>query len=268
MSSTTSIAMKTQNQTDLPPFSRATCSDEEWETRVALAATYRLIAHYGWDDLIYTHISARVPGPEHHFLINPYGLMFEEITASSLVKVDIEGKAVVATDHPINAAGFTIHSAMHAHSPDANCVIHTHTDDGLAVAAQKHGLLPLSQTAMLMLEDIAYHDYEGVALNLEERERLLEDMGDKHLMILRNHGNLTVGKNCSDAFLRMYYLERACTAQVKALSAGHENLNLPNQGVPEFTASQGSRSFDQGREGPAWFALLRLLDRTNPGYDA
>ena len=265
--STTSINMKQNEQTGLPPFSRDTISEEEWDIRVALAATYRLIAHYGWDDLIYTHISARIPGPEHHFLINPYGMMFEEITASSLVKIDLEGNAVIATDWGVNAAGFTIHSAMHEHSDEANCVIHTHTDDGMAVSAQKHGLLPLTQMSMLMLGDLAYHDYEGVALDLKERARLLEDMGDKHLMILRNHGTLTVGKNCSDAFLRMYYLERACTAQVKALSAGQDNLNLPNQGVPEFTANQGSGSFNQGQDGQAWFALLRLLDRTNPGYD-
>jgi len=265
--STTSINMKQNEKNGLPSFDRATISEEEWEIRVALAATYRLIAHYGWDDLVYTHISARVPGPEHHFLINPYGLMFEEITASSLMKIDLDGNAVIATDWSINAAGFTIHSAIHQHAEDANCVIHTHTDAGLAVAAQKHGLLPLSQTSMLILGDLAYHDYEGVALNLDERARLLNDMGDKHLMILRNHGNLTIGKNCSDAFLRMYYLERACTAQVKALSTGHENLNLPNQGVAEFTSGQSRGLFDKGREGPPWHALLRLLDRTNPGYD-
>ena len=265
--STTSIAMKT-DQTDLAPFDRNNCSEEEWQARVDLAATYRLIAHYGWDDLIYTHISARIPGPDHHFLINPYGMMFEEITASSLVKVDLEGNAQHASDFSVNAAGFTIHSAMHMHSPEANCVIHTHTDDGVAVSAQAHGLMPLSQTAMVLGADIAYHDYEGVALNLEERERLLTDMGDKHIMILRNHGNLTVGKNCSDAFLRMYYLERACSMQIKALATGHDNLNMPNQGVAEFTGQQVARSFDTGKEGSAWPALLRLLDRHNPGYDA
>lgn len=264
--STTSVSMEVNKDTALPPFDRSATSEEEWKIRVDLAATYRLIAHYGWDDLVFTHISARVPGPEHHFLINPYGLMFEEMTASALVKIDLDGNAQHESEHPINAAGFTIHSAMHANSPDANCVIHVHTDDGVAVSAQKHGLMPLSQTAMLMCGDIAYHDYEGVALNLEERERLLADMGDRHLMILRNHGTLTVGKNCSDAFMRMYYLERACTMQIRALSTGHANLNMPNQGVAEFTASQGRNSFDTGTEGIAWPALMRLLDRTNPGY--
>lgn len=249
-------------------FDRSLITDEEWEIRVQLAATYRLVAHYGWDDLVFTHLSARVPGPEHHFLINPYGLTFDEITASSLVKIDLEGQPVLETPYPVNAAGFTIHSAMHMHSDKANCVIHTHSDDGVAVSAQAEGLMPLSQTAMVIRDDVAYHDYEGVALDLDERERLVADIGDKHCMILRNHGLLTTGKTCVEAFLRLYYLERACTYQIKALSAGHDRLNLPNQGVAAHTASQGGPGFDRGDNSIAWPALLRILDRTNPGYDA
>lgn len=249
-------------------FDRSLITDEEWDVRVQLAASYRLVAHYGWDDLVFTHLSARVPGPEHHFLINPYGLTFDEITASSLVKIDLEGNPVLETPYPVNSAGFTIHSAVHSHSSDANAVIHTHSDDGVAVSAQSHGLLPLSQTAMIMDGDIAYHDYEGVALDLDERERLLADLGDKHNMILRNHGLLTVGKTCADAFLRLYYMERACTYQIKALSAGMDNLNMPNQGVPKHTADQVQWTFNTGGNSIAWPALLRILDRTNPGYDA
>jgi ribulose-5-phosphate 4-epimerase/fuculose-1-phosphate aldolase len=267
MATQQSVAIKV-DRAALPPFDRATCSPAEWQIRVDLAATYRLVALYGWDDMVFTHISARVPGPEHHFLINPYGMTFDEITASSLVKIDLEGRPQHATPHYVNAAGFTIHSAMHMHSENANCVIHTHSDDGVAVAAQKHGILPISQTAMIMWGDIAYHDYEGVALDLGERERLLADMGDKHCMVLRNHGLLTVGKNCADAFLRLYYLERACTYQVKALSAGIENLNMPHQGTPEHTAEMVQWSFDGGAGKLSWPALLRKLDRVNPGYDA
>ena len=188
---------------------------------------------YGWDDMIFTHISARVPGPEHHFLINPYGLLFEEITASSLVKIDIDGNKVVDSPYPVNPAGFTIHSALHMNRDDAHCVIHLHTDDGVAVSAQEDGLLPLDQHAMMVTGDIAYHDYEGIALDLDERERLVADLGaNKHVMILRNHGTLTLGKSCADAFMRMYYLERACTMQVRALSGGMK-WNRVNQGVPK-----------------------------------
>src|SRR5579883_1237011 len=185
-------------------------SAEEWRARVDLAACYRLVAHYGWDDLVFTHISARVPGPEHHFLINPYGMMFHEITASSLVKVDFDGRIVMASEHPVNAAGFTIHSAIHMARADVNCIIHLHTRDGVAVSAQKEGLLPLSQTAMIARASLAYHDYEGIALDLGERERLVKDLGGKSLMILRNHGTLACGPTVEDAFLRMFALERAC----------------------------------------------------------
>ncbi len=241
-------------------------SPEEWRMRVDLAATYRLVAMHGWDDMIFTHISARVPGPEHHFLINPYGLLFEEITASSLVKIDVDGNKVQDAPYPVNPAGFTIHSALHMSRDDAHCVIHLHTDDGVAVSAQADGLLPLDQHAMAVVSDIAYHDYEGIALDLDERERLVADLGrDKHIMILRNHGTLTLGKSCSDAFLRMYYLERACTMQVRALSGG-ARPNRVNQGVAEKTAGQGAMIFEGMLGALAWPALLRKLDRTDEGY--
>jgi ribulose-5-phosphate 4-epimerase/fuculose-1-phosphate aldolase len=241
-------------------------SAEEWALRVDLAATYRLVAMYGWDDMIFTHISARVPGPEHHFLINPYGLLFEEITASSLVKIDVDGNKVGDSPYPVNPAGFTIHSALHMNRDDAHCVIHLHTDDGVAVSAQADGLLPLDQHAMVIVGDIAYHDYEGIALDLDERDRLVADIGkDKHVMMLRNHGTLTLGKSCADAFMRMYYLERSCTMQVRALSGGAKP-NMPNQGVPEKTAAQGQMAFEGLLGALAWPALLRKLDRLDPGF--
>src|SRR5271154_593555 len=240
-------------------------SAEEWKLRVDLAATYRLGAQHGWDDMIFTHISARVPGPDHHFLINPYGLLFEEITASSLVKIDLDGNKVEESPYSVNPAGFTIHSALHMNRDDAHCIIHVHTTDGVAVSAQADGLLPLDQHAMLIMGDLAYHDYEGVALDLDERERLVQDVGDKHLMMLRNHGTLTIGRSCADAFLRMYYLERSCSMQVRAL-AGGVKLNWPIQGVPEKTANQGGMAFEGLLGALAWPALLRKLDRTDPGY--
>src|SRR5271154_3265012 len=231
-------------------------SAEEWKLRVDLAATYRLVALHGWDDMIFTHISARVPGPDHHFLINPYGLLFEEITASSLVKIDLDGNKVQDTPYPVNPAGFTIHSALHMNRDDAHCIIHVHTTDGVAVSAQADGLLPLDQHAMLISGDTAYHDYEGVALDLDERDRLVHDIGDKHVMILRNHGTLSIGKSCADAFLRIYYLERACAMQIRAL-AGGVKVNAPNQGVPEKTAEQGAWAFAGYMGALAWPALLR-----------
>jgi ribulose-5-phosphate 4-epimerase/fuculose-1-phosphate aldolase len=240
-------------------------SPEEWAIREDLAATYRLVAMHGWDDMIFTHISARIPGPEHHFLINPYGLLFEEITASSLVKIGIDGNKVMDSPFPVNAAGFTIHSAIHMNREDANCVIHLHTTDGVAVSAQKDGLLPLDQHAMMITCDLAYHDYEGIALDLDERDRLVIDIADKNAMLLRNHGTLAVGKNCADAFLRMYYLERACSMQVRALGGGAE-LNWPNQGVPEKTAMQGKGAFEGLVGALAWPALRRKCDRVDPSY--
>jgi ribulose-5-phosphate 4-epimerase/fuculose-1-phosphate aldolase len=239
-------------------------SDAEWQLRLDLAATYRLVALHGWDDLIFTHISVRVPGPEHHFLINPYGFLFEEITASSLVKIDLDGQIVGRSDYPVNPAGFTIHSAIHMNREDAHCIIHLHTDDGVAVSAQADGLLPLDQTAMAVGWDVAYHDFEGGAIDLSERERLAGDLGMKNLLILRNHGTLAVGRDCAAAFLRIYFLERACTAQIRALSGGVK-LNLPHQGVPEKMAAQGAMAFEHLPR-IAWSALKRKLDRVSPDY--
>ena len=238
----------------------------EQQARVDLAATYRLVALYGWDDLIFTHISARVPDKDDQFFLNPYGMTFDEITASSLVKVDLEGNKVSDSPYEVNPAGFTIHSAVHMAGKDAHCVIHTHSYDGTAISAQKDGLLPLTQTSMITLSDLAYHDYEGIALNHDERDRLVNDLGDKHMMILRNHGLLATGANCADAFLRLFFLERACTMQVKALSGGHERLNMPNQGVPEKTSAQGRFQDANGIGALAWPALMRKLDRVDPSF--
>jgi len=238
-------------------------SDEEWGLRVDLAATFRLVAHYGWDDMIFTHISVRVPGPEHHFLINPFGLMFGEITASSLLKVDMEGRKVSKSPYPVNQAGFTIHSALHMAREDAHCVIHLHTLDGCAVAAQEAGLLPLTQHAMLIGWDIAYHDFEGVALDLEERERLVRDIGSKHIMILRNHGTLALGRTCADAFMRIYYLERACSMQVRALTAP---VSRALTEIQDKTGRQLPQAFEGQLSGAAWPALLRTLDRQDPSF--
>jgi ribulose-5-phosphate 4-epimerase/fuculose-1-phosphate aldolase len=242
-------------------------SEEEWNLRVDLAAAFRLVAHYGWDDLIFTHLSARVPGPEHHFLINPYQMMFEEITASSLVKIDVEGMPVGETPYIVNAAGFTIHSAIHMAREDAQAVVHLHTPYGQAVSAMSEGLLPHTQTGMIARHDLAFHEYEGIATDLEERERLVADLGDKHAMLLRNHGTLTVGDSIASAFVRMYFLERACEAQVHMLSAGRENLHNPPQGVADKVADQSSGpGVEMLSKMLAWPALLRKLDRIDPSY--
>jgi ribulose-5-phosphate 4-epimerase/fuculose-1-phosphate aldolase len=241
-------------------------SAEEWQARVDCAALYRLVALHGWDDMIFTHISMRVPGPDHHFLINPYGMFFEEITASSLVKVDLEGNIVSPTEYYINPAGFTIHSAIHGAREDALCVIHLHTDAGVGVSAQKEGLLPLTQNALLVIPQLAYHGYEGVALNLDERERLVADIGDKKLMLLRNHGTLSVGMTAADAFVGIFFLERACAEQVAALSAGRDNVLI----APE-AAQQEALGPSKGLamvSGLAWPGLKRKLDRQLPGYDS
>src|SRR5436190_17097066 len=215
-------------------------SAEEWQARVDLAALYRLVAMYGWDDLIYTHISARIPNTDHNFLINPYGLTFEEITASSLVKIDLDGNILQETPYFINPAGFTIHSAIHAARDDARYVMHLHSDQGVAVSAQKDGLLPLSQHALVVLPRLAYHDYEGIALNLDERERLVHDVGDKSVMLLRNHGTLSVGKTAADCWTGMFYLERACKQQVMALSVGRENVLIaPEESQTEVRNQTG-----------------------------
>ena len=238
---------------------------KEWQTRVDLAALYRLVALYGWDDLIYTHISARIPGPEHHFLINPYGLLFEEITASSLVKIDLDGNIRQETPHFINPAGFTVHSAVHAARDDARFVMHLHTSQGVAVAAQKEGLLPISQCALIVAPLLAYHDYEGLALNHDERKRLVADIGDKPMMMLRNHGTLATGETAADCWQHMYFLERACTVQVQALSGGRENVLIASE-ASQNEVSARTRGGMSG--GLAWPACLRKLDRKSPGHDA
>ena len=239
----------------------------EWEARVDLAAAYRLVALYGWDDLIFTHLSARVPGPEHHFLINPYDMMFEEITASSLVKIDVDGQPVGASAHPVNPAGFTIHSAIHMARDDAQAVMHLHTPHGQAVSAMACGLLPHTQTAMIAAHDVAYHEYEGIATDLEERERLVADLGARHAMILRNHGTLTVGDSVASCFLRLYFLERACEAQVLMLAAGADGLHTPPQGVEDKVARQSPPAgVGMLARGLAWPALLRKLDRIDLSY--
>jgi ribulose-5-phosphate 4-epimerase/fuculose-1-phosphate aldolase len=242
-------------------------SAEEWQVRVDCAALYRLVALHGWDDMIFTHISMRVPGPDHHFLINPYGMFFEEITASSLVKVDLDGNIVSPTPYYINPAGFTIHSAIHAAREDALCVIHLHTDAGVGVSAQKEGLLPLTQNALLMIPNLAYHGYEGVALNLDERERLVKDIGDKNLMLLRNHGTLAVGASAAAAFVGIFFLERACAQQVAALSAGRENVLIAPEEAQEETRNGPAKGV-QMVSGLAWPGLKRKLDRELPGYDS
>jgi ribulose-5-phosphate 4-epimerase/fuculose-1-phosphate aldolase len=240
-------------------------SAAEWQTRVDLAAAYRLVAHYGWDDLIFTHISARVPGPEHHFLLNPYGMMFEEVTASSLVKVDLAGKIVLGTPHFINPAGFTIHSAVHAARADAMCVMHLHTDYGIAVSAQKDGLLPISQQSMFALSSLAYHDYEGLALNEDEKPRLVKDLGNKNYLILRNHGLLTTGVSTAEAFLSMFILERACKIQILAQSGGTELLPVPDPIVDLVARQLNAVTVGQGAQ-LAWPGLLRKLDRMDASY--
>ena len=244
---------------------RESVSPEEWQTRVDLAALYRLVALYGWDDLVFTHISARVPGEENHFLLNPYGLLFDEIKASDLVKIDLDGNIVSETEYFVNAAGFTIHSAVHGNGQHNHAVIHTHSNDGVAVSAQEHGLLPISQTAMVIRNECAYHDYEGIALNHDERERLLEDLGDKHCMILRNHGLLATGATCADAWLRLFFLERACTMQIKALSGGSK-LNIVPDNVVELVTDQGQMASEQGIGNLAWPALIRKLDKIDVSY--
>jgi ribulose-5-phosphate 4-epimerase/fuculose-1-phosphate aldolase len=240
-------------------------STEEWQARVDLAAAYRLVADYGWDDLVFTHISARVPGPEHHFLINPYGMMFEEITASSLVKVDLDGHTVLDSEYSINPAGFTIHSAVHAAREDALCVMHLHTNEGIAVSAQEEGLLPISQQALFVLASLGYHDYEGLALNDEEKPRLVADLGKKTFLILRNHGLLTVGPTVSDAFLSMFLLQRACKIQIMAQAGGGKLIPISEKILAQIPAQEAVVT-QGGRGKLAWPALLRRLDRMGANY--
>ena len=248
-----------------PSSIRDQVSAEEWQARVDLAAAYRLVALQAWDDLIFTHISARVPGGDHHFLLNPYGMMFEEVTASSLVKIDLQGRKVMDSPHFINPAGFTIHSGVHEAREDALCVMHLHTRSGIAVSAQKDGLLPLSQQAMFALASLAYHDYEGLALDEEEKPRLVADLGQKKFMILRNHGLLTVGRTVADAFLGMYLLERACEIQIRAQSGGSELSPIRKQIVDRVASQMSAVTLGQGAE-LTWPGLLRKLDRLDRSY--
>jgi ribulose-5-phosphate 4-epimerase/fuculose-1-phosphate aldolase len=226
-----------------------------------------LVALFGWDDLIFTHISARVPGPEHHFLINPYGFMFDEITASSLVKVDVHGNKLDDTPHEINPAGFTIHSAVHAARADAICVLHLHSANGVAVSAQEAGVLPLSQHSIFVLSSLAYHDYEGVALVDDEKPRLLRDLGDRRFLMLRNHGLLTVGRSVAEAFVAMYFFETTCRMQVGAMSGG-QPLRYIAQPIIDGAQAQWEQVTRGAGGGLAWPALLRRLARTNPGHDS
>ena len=241
---------------------------EEWQARVELAALYRLVALHGWDDMIFTHLSARVPGPEHHFLINPYGWLFGEITASSLVKVDLEGRAVDPTPHRVNPAGFTIHSAVHAAREDAMFVLHLHTDAGVAVSTHEEGLLPLTQHALIVLPSLAYHDYEGIALHLDERQRIVRDLGGCHAMLLRNHGTLALGATAGAAFLNLFMLERACAQQVMALSAGRVGVRLAPQAARDEVRAQMAGPMAAMASMLAWPGLLRRVQRESPGFDA
>ncbi|MEL6362583.1 MAG: class II aldolase/adducin family protein [Pseudomonadota bacterium] len=251
------------------PSKKGHVSDEEWKIRCDLAATYRLCALYGWDDMVFTHISARLPDEDgkERFLLNPYGVLFDEMTASCLVKVDHQGAAVDETPYFTNPAGFTIHSALHMSREDAHCVLHLHSPYGVAVSAQQDGLKRLSQFAMIVHDDVAYHDYEGIATDLDERERLVRDIGSHSFFILRNHGTLTVGHNCALAFIRMYFLEQACRAQILAQS----DTKPPREEPPAMgqkVHQQGAPAFVPGiGDALAWPGLLRKLNRANPGYD-
>ena len=246
------------------PSLQGKVSDDEWQLRVDLAAAYRLVALYGWSDLVFTHISARIPGPEHHFLINPYGLMFDEITASSLVKVDQACNKLSESPFPVNPAGFTIHSCIHAARDDAACVLHTHSRSGVAVSAQKCGVLPISQQSTFVLASLAYHGYEGVALRDEEQPRLQADLGSNNYLMLRNHGLLTVGPSIADAFLAMYLFESVCRIQIDAQAGGELVMVNPKildgmaQVMKTATAGLGAQI--------AWPALLRKAERSDPNY--
>ena len=241
-------------------------SPEEWQARVDLAAAYRLVAAFKWDDLVFTHVSARVPGPGHAFLINPYGLMFDEITASSLIKVDIHGEKLDDSPFPVNPAGFTIHSAIHAARHDAQCVLHVHSLNGIAVSAQKGGVRPLSQQSIFVLSSLGYHDYEGVALRDDEKPRLVSDLGMNSFLMLRNHGLLTVGKTVADAFLNMYFFESVCTIQVRAMAGGSPLIHIDASVIA--TAQEQARQATRGVGGGAlsWPGLLRRLDRVDDSY--
>lgn len=255
----------TESNVVLPQDVRSQVSAEEWRVRQDLAAAYRMVAHYGWDDMVFTHLSARVPGPDEHFLLNPFGYMFNEVTASNLVKIDVEGNIVLDNGFQVNAAGFTIHSAVHMSRHDAHAVMHLHTDGGVAVSSTEEGFLPLNQHALFVYDDLAYHDWEGVALDLDERERLVADLGEKHLMMLRNHGTLALGNSVASCFLRLYYLERACHIQVAALASG--KANQPS--AKAIGMMKGIFNNDKAWDSisaTAWPALRRQADRLDPSY--
>jgi ribulose-5-phosphate 4-epimerase/fuculose-1-phosphate aldolase len=244
---------------------RSQIAADEWQCRVDLAAAYRLVALFKWDDLVFTHISARVPGRHDQFLINPYGLMFEEITASSLVKIDLQGSKLEDSPYPVNPAGFTIHSAVHETRHDAACVLHVHSLNGVAVSAQRGGVLPISQQSIFVLSSLGYHDYEGVALNADEKPRLVRDLGSNSFLMLRNHGLLTVGGTIAEAFLNMYVFETTCTIQVRA-QAGGELIPVDSRIVAG--ARQAAAQVTKGLgSNLTWPGLLRRLDRHLPGYD-
>jgi ribulose-5-phosphate 4-epimerase/fuculose-1-phosphate aldolase len=255
-----------KRETQMPAGPKPGMAAAEWDARVELAALYRLAALHGWDDAIFTHISLRIPGPEHHFLVNPYGVFFDEMTASALVKVDLDGTIVAPTEYGINPAGFTIHSAIHTARADARCVIHLHTVDGVGVSAQADGLLPISQTALVVLPALAYHDYEGIALHLDERERLVRDLGDRSMMLLRNHGTLAIGESAAAAWTNMFFLERACSMQVAALSAGRDGVLRAPDDSQRTVSAQTRGAGAAGASSLAWPGFLRLLDRKLPGY--
>jgi ribulose-5-phosphate 4-epimerase/fuculose-1-phosphate aldolase len=242
------------------PSLRDKVSPEEWAVRVDLAASYRLVAHHGWEDLVFTHITARVPGTQDQFLINPYGVFFDEITASSLVKIDLASEKVEESPFPVNPAGFIIHSAIHAARHDARCVLHTHTLNGVAVSTQRAGLLPISQHSIFVLASLGYHDFEGPALNDDEKPRLVQDLGDHTHLILRNHGLLTVGETVADAFVAMYYLETSCAIQVRAQAGGGELIPVPKDSIASAGRPRGSRG------ALVWPGLLRRLERLDPSY--
>ena len=244
---------------------RSTVDAAEWQRRVDLAACYRLVAMFGWDDLIFTHISARVPGPEHHFLINPYGMMFSEITASSLVKVDLHGQKVLDSPYDVNPAGFVIHSAVHEARDDANCVLHVHSVNGVAISAQEDGVLPLSQHSIFVLSSLAYHDYEGVALEDDEKPRLVRDLGTKRFLMLRNHGLLTVGRSVAEAFVAMYLFETSCMIQVRAQSGGQRLRHIAAP-IVDGAPVQWENVTRGAGGGLAWPALLRKLNKSDPSY--
>jgi len=247
------------------PSCQTEVSPEEWALRCDLAAAYRLVAHFGWSDLVFTHISVRIPGPEHHFLINPYGLLFDEITASSLVRIDQSGNKIGSNPFPVNPAGFTIHSAIHSARDDAHCVLHTHTRAGVAVAAQRSGILPISQQSTFVLASLAYHDYEGVAFRSDEIPRLQADLGSARFLCLRNHGLLTVGSTVAEAFLGMYIFESACQIQISAQAGGELTSVHPDI----ITGTAKAMQVQTGGLGAAfaWPALLRKVQKLDAGYN-